>query len=333
MSADNNFDLTELGEGNLDLESIFGGIAGGGQNLFSAPPTPQPMTAPVVAVAAPQQEYPVAVQPIQPVPVPVVAPVPIAAPMAAPMAAPTPVETAAPVADNPIAAAFGVQEEAFAAQTAQSLFEKLPVFSYGGATESIEDGAQTFEELRIAKADDFPELSEGKKVTWTVDYGKVSKTIADPKTVTIASIKTEIEQSKAFLDALKKAKDKDRNPDCLVKPKVAAQSKGIASYKGVFPTLEEARASDKVICLIPSQDGRVYEMRRNELGEFIAPATNVVDFLQVGAGFTPALPRIPFALLQEIIAFFRKLTLHKQDTVAFYVLEQYEIAPAMPQAA
>lgn len=28
-----------------------------------------------------------------------------------------------------------------------------------------------------------------------------------------------------------------------------------------------------------------------------------------------------------------KLTLHKQDTVAFYVLEQYEIAPAMPQAA
>lgn len=112
----------------------------------------------------------------------------------------------------------------------------------------------TFEELRIAKAADFPELGEGKKVSWTVEYGKTVKPTADPKGTTIASVKSEIELSKAFLDNLKKAKDK--KPNCLVKPRVTARSKGIAAYKGVFASLEEARASDKTVYLIPGGDGR-----------------------------------------------------------------------------
>ena len=74
-------------------------------------------------------------------------------------------------------------------------------------------------------------------MSWTVEYGKTVKAITDPKGATIAAIKKEIELSKPFLDNLKKAKDK--NPDCLVKPKVTAQSKGIAAYKGVFASLEE----------------------------------------------------------------------------------------------
>ena len=161
----------------------------------------------------------------------------------------------------------------------------------------------TFEELRIAKADDFPELGEGKRVSWTVEYGKTVKTITDPKGATIASVKTEIERSTAFLDALKKAKDK--NPDCLVKPHVTAQSKGIASYKGVFASLEGARESDKAICLFPGSDGKVYELRKTELGEFVAPKNNVTDFAAVRAGFTPALPLVPMALLAQIVSFFR----------------------------
>lgn len=150
-----------------------------------------------------------------------------------------------------------------------SLFDKPPIFSYGGAKESIKDTSMTFEELRIAKSDDFPELAEGKKVSWSVEYGKTTKYISDPKETTIASVKEEIEKSKAFLDGLKKAKDKDRNPDCLVKPKVTAQSKGTTSYKGVFPSVEAAKASDKVICLIPGQDGRkvdIFEDFINLLG-------------------------------------------------------------------
>ena len=56
-----------------------------------------------------------------------------------------------------------------------SLFDKPPIFSYGGVKEEIKDPAITFEELRISKASDFPELLDGKKVTWSVSYGKTTK--------------------------------------------------------------------------------------------------------------------------------------------------------------
>ena len=70
------------------------------------------------------------------------------------------------------------------------------------------------------------------------------------------------------------------------------KTKGNAAYKGRFGTLEEARESDKVICLIPSCDGRIYELRKMEQGEFIAPKNNVVDFSEIRAGFIPALPDV-----------------------------------------
>ena len=68
-----------------------------------------------------------------------------------------------------------------------SLFDKPPIFSYGGVKEEIKDPAITFEELRISKASDFPELLDGKKVTWSVSYGKTTKTIPDPAGTTIAA--------------------------------------------------------------------------------------------------------------------------------------------------
>lgn len=189
-----------------------------------------------------------------------------------------------------------------------SLFDKPALFSYGSAKEPIEDASMTFEELRIKKSEDFPELESGKTVSWRVRYGAVTKSITDPKESTIAKSKEEIERSKVFLDGLKKAKnDKDRNPDCLVSPIVTAKSKGIAAYAGVFPTVEAARASDKVICILPARDGRIYEMRKNEMGEFIAPKNKVADFAEVRAGFSPALPLIPRELMEQIITFFRCL--------------------------
>ena len=48
----------------------------------------------------------------------------------------------------------------------------------------------------------------------------------------IHEMKTEIEKSEGFRDMLKKAKDRDFT--CKVRPHIAAQSKGIASYKGLF---------------------------------------------------------------------------------------------------
>ena len=184
-----------------------------------------------------------------------------------------------------------------------SLFDKPAIFKYGSAKEPIDDASMTFEELRIKKADDFPELEDGKKVSWSVKYGDTTKVIPNPKETTIAKIKEEIEKSKQFLDALKKGKLKD--PECLVTPKVTAGSKGIAAYKGIFPSVEAARESDKVINLIPSSDGRIYELRKTEMGEFIAPKSKIVEFSEVRAGFTPALPLIPREVMAQLYSFFR----------------------------
>ncbi len=125
--------------------------------------------------------------------------------------------------------------------------DKQPVFEYAGATENIDDASKTFDELRIEKAADFPELEDGKRVSWTVEYGKITKSVPDPKGMSIGKMKSDIETSKEFEDSLKK-RGADKNPTCKIKPRVTAQSKGLATaYKGVFPSMEEAEASDKVI--------------------------------------------------------------------------------------
>ena len=215
----------------------------------------------------------------------------------------------------------------------QSIFDRPPVFVYGGAEEKISDASVTFEELRIQKADDFPELAEGKTVSWRVKYGSTVKTISNPKGQTIASVKEEIEKSKSFLDGLRKAKDK--NPDCQVTPTITAKSKGIAAYKGVFPTVEAAAASDKIICLIPARDGRTYEMRKSELGQFVAPKDNIVDFAEVRAGFVPALPRIPRELMGQIVSFFRCFMNEQENYEALVLLywdrQQEEFVPFIPR--
>ena len=290
------------GGADLDINAIFGGAPNGGTpgdvNPFEAALAQQAAPTAPAPPAQPQEAAP------QPVPAPLasqgVQPVQPAPDLAAQSAA----SALQPALDiDPLAAAMAEQEAKTEQKAAKSLFEKAPVFHYGSAREDITDPGMTFEELRIAKSADFPELGEGKKVSWTVEYGKTVKAITDPKGTTIASVKKEIELSKPFLDNLKKAKDK--NPDCLVKPRVTAQSKGIAAYKGVFASLEEARASGKAICTIPGGDGRVYELRKNELGEFIAPKDSVIDLGSVRAGFTPALPLVPMELLAQIISFFR----------------------------
>lgn len=187
--------------------------------------------------------------------------------------------------------------------------EKLPVFAYAGALENISDVSMTFEELRIEKSADFPELEDGKRVSWTVEYGKITKTVADPKGTSIGRMKAEIETSKEFLASLKRAKDK--NPACKIKPRVTAQSKGTASaYKGIFTTMEEAEAAGKVISIVPSRDGKVYEIRNTEMGKFITPVSGCEMLSEVQAGFNPALPRIPVELFMQALAFFRHFIQH-----------------------
>ncbi len=300
---ENSMNFGEMMDDGLDIDAIFGG---GGDTEETANPFADASKASEPTV---QENTPTAQEP-------------------------TPQE-----AEQNLFAAFDVASTAptkqVVAQSSLSLFDKPPVFSYGGAKESIEDGAQTFEDLRIAKADDFPELEDGKAVSWTVKYGAVTQSITDPKGKTIAQVKEEIEKSKPFLTGLQKAKDKDKNPDCLVTPTVKAKSKGIASYKGVFPTLEDARVSDKVICLIPAKDGQTYEVRRTEMGEFIAPKSNIIEFSEVRAGFSPALPLIPRELMGQIISFFRSfMNETAEDEALAYIYwdrQNQEFVPFIPK--
>lgn len=202
---------------------------------------------------------------------------------------------------NPLTTAFA---ETTAENAKMSLFEKPPVFCHKNAKEKIDDPTMTFEELRIRKSEDFADLEEGKYVSWSVEYCGIRKEIKDPKGTTIASVKETIERSREFLEALKKAKDK--NPDCFVRPKVVMKSKGtVSEYKGSFRSIEAARESEKVICLIPSNDGKIYELRKTDQGEFIAPKSKIAEFDAVRAGFTPALPLVPGTLMGQIISFFR----------------------------
>ena len=175
----------------------------------------------------------------------------------------------------------------------------MPIFEYAGASEPIKNLQITFEDLRKEKSKDFPELEKKEKVSWTVDYG-IFKTINDTGK-TIAKVKTEIEGSKEFLDALKKS----RKPiTCKVKPRVSGQTKGVVSaYKGVFINLEDAAKSKKVISIVPSRDGRVYEIRNTEIGLFVTRTQDVEELDPIVPCFRMKLPKIPMDMLQQTIAF------------------------------
>ena len=195
------------------------------------------------------------------------------------------------------------QAETKQAQSVKNgLTDKLPIFSYANAKEEIVDTSKTFDKLREEKAEDFPELDDGSTVSWKMTYGTITKNVANPKKTTIESLKKEIENSKTFLDSLKKAKGEI---ECKVTPTVTAKKKGIAEYKGLCDTVENAVSSGKVIAFVPSEDGKVYEVRNNSIGTFIAETNNISILKKVKPGFIPALPKIPYRHLAEIIAFFK----------------------------
>lgn len=243
-----------------------------------------------------------------PVDVKVPEPTPVEKPVE-PMAVKVQTETpsAAQPAGNLLEIAMQRQDDADTRKAAAPIFAQPPIFKFSTAEEEITDPKLTFEGLRAAKESDFPEFADGSKVSWSMTYGKIVKQVSDPRKKVIYDLKKEIEASKEFVDALKKSKDK--SPKCIVTPRVTAKSKGrmSAPYKGVFPTVEDAQASDKVICFIPSQDGQIYELRKTEQGQFITPTSNMFSFDKVEAGFIPALPLIPYELIREIIALFRHL--------------------------
>ena len=215
---------------------------------------------------------------------------------------------------DPFEAALAQANQKQAEKDKSGLVLKLPIFSYANAKEEIVDTSKTFDELRNEKAEDFPELDDATAVSWKMTYGTITKTVTTPKKTTIASLKKQIEESKEFMDCLKKAKGEI---ECKVIPSVTAKKKGIvASYKGVANSLEEAVSSGKQIVFVPSSDGKIYEVRNNQIGTFIAEADSVSIFTKVRAGFIPALPKIPYSILSEIIAFFKTFVTEKSENEA-----------------
>ena len=215
---------------------------------------------------------------------------------------------------DPFEAALAQANQKQAEKDKSGLVQKLPIFSYANAKEEIVDTSKTFDELRNEKAEDFPELDDATAVSWKMTYGTITKTVSTPKKTTIASLKKQIEESKEFMDCLKKAKGE---VECKVIPSVTAKKKGIvASYKGVANSLEEAVSSGKQIVFVPSSDGKIYEVRNNQIGTFIAEADSVSLFSKVRAGFIPALPKIPYSILSEIIAFFKTFVTVKSENEA-----------------
>ena len=215
---------------------------------------------------------------------------------------------------DPFEAALAQANQKQAEKDKSGLVQKLPIFSYANAKEDIVDTSKTFDELRNEKAEDFPELDDATAVSWKMTYGTITKTVSTPKKTTIASLKKQIEESKEFMDCLKKAKG---DVECKVIPSVTAKKKGIvASYKGVANSLEEAVSSGKQIVFVPSSDGKIYEVRNNQIGTFIAEADSVSLFSKVRAGFIPALPKIPYSILSEIIAFFKTFVTEKSENEA-----------------
>lgn len=310
MSEQNVWPFPELPEmDGLDINAIFGSSAPvTDSNPFDAPQT---SAAPTPVPAAPvENEVPAVQQPASNVPSTAShAEQPAGSKASQAQGMPVSIRQVDAPLDNPIAAAF---EKKTVENAQKGLLEKPPVFRHKNVKEPIEDASMTFEELRIRKSEDFADLEEGKYVSWSVEYCGIRKDIKDPKGTTIISIKEMIERSREFLESLKKAKDKD--PDCFVTPKIVGKTKGIAAaYKGHFGSVEAARASDKVICLIPSNDGQMYELQKTEQGEFIAPKNKVAEFEQVRAGFTPALPLIPLSLIGQIIAFFRSFMAENEE--------------------
>ena len=214
---------------------------------------------------------------------------------------------------DPFEAALAQANQKQAEKDKSGLIQKLPVFSYANAKEDIADTSKTFDELRNEKAEDFPELDDATAVSWKMTYGTITKMVSTPKKTTIASLKKQIEESKEFMDCLKKAKGEI---ECRVVPSVTAKKKGVASYKGIANSLEEAVKSGKHIVFVPSNDGKIYEVRNNPIGTFIAEADSVSLFSNVRAGFIPALPKIPYSILSEIIVFFKTYVTEKQENEA-----------------
>ena len=284
----------------------------------AVPPTAQPVV--------PQEAIPTPAPAVQTPQTPQAAPIiqqqqPVMQP-----AAPDPAPVQQTMLD-PFEAAIRDAEAQGEKRMLDALAAKPAKFSYAKVMEDIEDRDSTFENLRQKYEADFPELSDSKTITWTVNYGKTAKSVSNPGSDKVYDIKAEIENSQSFKDALKKAKtDAEKNPECIVKLFKKAQTKGeaLSGIKELCLTKAEAAQTNKPIVLLPSKDGRVYERRRNEIGCFTALAEYIREFENIQAEFKMALPKIPANIFSKVMGFFKSISDELHYEVLVHILYDTE---------
>lgn len=144
----------------------------------ATPPTAAPVAQPSLFAQAVAQTPVAQQQFVTPAPVQTA---PTQAPIQQTPVQQVPVQTAPAVIQDTPPTSF---EDALAKAKAQSegrlvdsFAEKATIFNYGKAKDEISDRDCTFEDLRQKYDGDFPELSESKKVSWSVTYGKVNKAL------------------------------------------------------------------------------------------------------------------------------------------------------------
>ena len=214
--------------------------------------------------------------------------------------------------EDPYAAALKRAEEDRLQRRLEKTTQKDAVFSYGKARDPITDKDVTFEGLRLLYQVDFPELSEGKNVSWSVSYGTMTKMVQNPGSDRVYDVKAEMERSRQFQEMIQKRKG-EQGLECLVKPHITAQKKGsipprIPQYKAYCTSQQEAEDCPKPIVVFPSGDGKLYQIRKTFVGTFTAPAEFLPEFPTAKSGFRLELPKIPMELLYSIISFFRHVS-------------------------
>ncbi len=164
-------------------------------------------------------------------------------------------------------------------------------------------------------------------MSWSIIYGKTTKFIVNPGSDKVFELKKEIEDSKKFLDEIKKGKSEaEKQPRCLVKPRITAQSKGelhIPAYKEFVTSLEQAEASSKPIVIFPSRDGKMIEMRGTPIGTFTSPAVHLPEFPLAEEGFENVAAKDTGAYFDDGCEFFRDLSdLYQIEALAHILFDE-----------
>lgn len=167
---------------------------------------------------------------------------------------------------------------------------------YAGHRVEIEDpSGLTLEELRKRLEREFPELS-AERVTW--------------HWVPPAENGSGRQAERQAAEGAEQPEGGGAPEPLVLVPVVTAGKKGSGdalsrALKGFFWSAAGAMADDHPVQVLAARDGRLYEIRKTPVGVFSRALDFVPELDDWGEGFSFALPRIPAALLEEVLFAFR----------------------------